>query len=497
MGKTVKNEKGMAIITVLITFLTIFILLAAITMLAVNNQATTKKSNDYSKAYYVAESALNIRTTLINQMFQNLAIANQTSNLLFSTLEYDYSTLPIVLSFPETSENDSAVVTLTKVTAENSLYPTYVFYKFTSKGTVNGVSRSLSKEVGFGYIKGGPGFIIGKAILTQRSMVFSNGLVVGPVASNVLDGTTISIKSLQAKISEVLIPTGRTTAVLDPTKVTKITEVPKNFLFPIIEPPLIPTTQPIVIAPPTYVNDSATINVSSFSYLENLTMAGGQTLIIDLGSKGTSLSKKILKVKNINASGNIRVIGTGRLLLVFEYGPGTLTLGSKFTVCGNVVGRCPDIGEESDFTKFLFYLKTPNVTAGDIANYRTLEFGNLQWFHGSILGQYVNVSVKSSNFRGHIVTSGNTVDFAANATINQTLFYAPFAKVTIGSNSHLLGSIVANTFEMSSPDTIVKYIEVNRENFPFTISFPEGYDLVSGYDLPGNAIVIEGNVTEG
>jgi hypothetical protein len=231
--------------------------------------------------------------------------------------------------------------------------------------------------------------------------------------------------------------------------------------------------------------------VFGYSYLENLTMADGQTVVVNLGSRGTAMTKKMLVVKNINASGKIRVIGTGRLLMVFEYGNGTMNLGPKFSVCGNVLGAC--LSTTPDYTKFLFYLRTPHIAVTDVANYPTLGFSNLQLFYGSILAQYVNIDVKSANFKGHIVTAGKFVNFSANAIINGALFYAPFATLTIDSNAELRGSLVGNYFIISNPHTVVQYIEVNKESFPFSIDFPV---TEQSNNVPGSAETIEGAVTE-
>ena len=159
----------------------------------------------------------------------------------------------------------------------------------------------------------------------------------------------------------VYVPSGKTGNVINPTKVgNRITEVANPYLFPTIKYPSIPTTTPITISPYTFTNNKASINVYEYSYLENLTSADGQILTVNLGTRGTANSRKILRVKNINMSGGLRVLGTGRLLLIYDYGSGTMALGPKFNVCGNVVGSCLD--ENPDYTKFLFYLKTSNVT---------------------------------------------------------------------------------------------------------------------------------------
>jgi len=493
MNKILRNQQGAAILTVLLTFLTLFILLSAIVIMSVINSETTITTSNYSKAYYITESTLNKRIAEVDSLFHTLAESNPTESNMFALLEEEFANMPSEVTFESTSDNDYA--TLSFVASDGSEdYPDYLFYKVIVTGTVNGVSRTLTKEIGFSYSMGGPGYVIGKAVLTQRGMTIGNqnSTIKGPIASNVLDNTTIDIKSTQSYVDMAFVPAGRTSAVKNPSRIgNRITEVASPFIFPVINYPTIPSTTPVTVTIPAFVNSKATVSVTGYSYMENMNVAQGQTLVINLGSRGTASTRKMLRVKNINVSGNIRVIGTGRLLLVFEYGKGTLTMGSKFNVCGEVVGSC--VAADPDYTKFLFYLKTPFVTKGDLGNYPKLVFSNLQLFYGSVLAEQVDIEVKSSNFKGHIVSGGNTVNFSANAEIKRALFYAPFATITIDSNAVLSGSLVGNYFSVANPQTVVTYLEVDKESFPFSIDFPttQAADYV-----PGRTDIITGPLLE-
>jgi hypothetical protein len=493
MKTRLKEKKGIALLTVLLTFLSLFILLSAIVYMSIQNTDNTKLTNDYSKAYYIAESSLNKRLAEVNSLFTTLADSNPNPADLFTLLENEIALLPTELSFDQTSDNDSAVLSFIASDGSED-YPDYMFYIITASGTVNGITRTLSKEVGFSYSQGGPGLAIGKAILTQRGMIIGsqNSQVIGSIASNLLDDTTIDLKSTQPEIPMAFVPLGKTKYVKTPSRIgNRITEVEMPFIFPLINYPVIPTASPTMVPSYTFVNSKATINVFGYSYLENMVVAQGQTLVINLGSRGTASTRKMLRVRNIYVSGNIRVIGTGRLLLVFEYGKGTLSLGSKFNVCGDVLGSCQ--AADPDYTKFLFYLKTPYVTKGDFGNYPKLSFSNLQLFYGSLLAEYVDIDVKSSNFKGHIVSSGNEVDFSANAYIKRALFYVPFATLRIDSNAVLSGSLISDYFEIANPQTMVTYLEVDKETFPFSIDFPT--TTTTDYE-PGSTDIIEGPLVE-
>ena len=487
------NRKGVALMTVMIAFLTLFILLGMIVMMTLSNQNTSMKTNDYTKAYYIAESGLNIRIQAIKDEFQALASKNIGADDLFIQLEQKVSAMSSTITFSETTDDDHASLSFTAID-NNELFPNHLFYKVISKGTVNGISQTIRKELGFNYVAGGPGLAIGKAVLTQRNISIGEqkSVVIGPIGSNLLDNSTIQFNEVtQANIPMTFVPTGKTSSIITADKIgNRVTEVDNRFVFPTIVYPTIPSTTPKTVPAYTFTNNQATINVFEYSFLENMNVADGQTLIINLGTRGTASSRKMLVVRNMNVSGNIRVIGTGRLLLVFDYSRGTLNLGPKFNACGNVMGSC--LTENPDFTKFLFYLRTPGVTQNDFASYRNLDFSNLQLFYGSILGEFVNIEVKSGNFKGHIVTSGKSINFSSNSVIQQVLFYAPFADITIDSNAVLSGSLVGNNFIIRNPQTRVTYIEVKKETFPFTIDFP--VTEKSGVNLPTIAEVIEGSI---
>ena len=122
------NRKGIALITVMIAFLTLFILLGMIAMMTLSNQSTSIKTNDYTKAYYIAESGLNIRVQAIKDEFQALADKNIGPDDLFTQLEQKVSAMPSVMTFSETTDDDQASLSFEAIDG-NELYPSHIFYR--------------------------------------------------------------------------------------------------------------------------------------------------------------------------------------------------------------------------------------------------------------------------------------------------------------------------------------------------------------------------------
>ena len=125
------NRKGVALMTVMIAFLTLFILLGMIVMMTLSNQNTSMKTNDYTKAYYIAESGLNIRIQAIKDEFQALASKNIGADDLFIQLEQKVSAMSSTITFSETTDDDHASLSFTAI-ENNELFPNHLFYKVIS-----------------------------------------------------------------------------------------------------------------------------------------------------------------------------------------------------------------------------------------------------------------------------------------------------------------------------------------------------------------------------
>jgi Tfp pilus assembly protein PilX len=67
----IRNEKGMALITVLMVFLVLVILLGATMFAAVTNQRNAIFANEHSEAYYVAESGINLRVAQMSDFLND------------------------------------------------------------------------------------------------------------------------------------------------------------------------------------------------------------------------------------------------------------------------------------------------------------------------------------------------------------------------------------------------------------------------------------------
>ena len=186
---------------------------------------------------------------------------------LFTQLEQKVSAMPSVMTFSETTDDDQASLSFEAIDG-NELYPSHIFYRVTSIGTVNGTSQTIRKELGFKYIAGGPGLVIGKAILTQRNISIGeqSSVVKGPIGSNLLDESTINFNGkTQSDIPMAYVPTGKTSSIITADKIgNRVTEVSTAYVFPTIIYPTIPTTTPKTVPAYTFTNNQATINVFEY-----------------------------------------------------------------------------------------------------------------------------------------------------------------------------------------------------------------------------------------
>ena len=128
MNKILKQKTGIALLTVLLTFLSLFILLSAIVYMSIQNTDNTKLTNNYSKAYYIAESSLNKRLAEVNSVFITLANSNPNPADLYTLLENQISLLPSEITFDQTEDTDSALLSFIASDWTED-YPDYMFYK--------------------------------------------------------------------------------------------------------------------------------------------------------------------------------------------------------------------------------------------------------------------------------------------------------------------------------------------------------------------------------
>lgn len=465
------NNRGVALVTVLMVMLVLSILSTGVIVIAVANFDQTSTTVEHSQAYYVAEAGVNYQV----KRFENLTAQMVAAN---------YDTSDIIDAVDDMIDNDADYEQTFSTTGGmpgsfNSTISRNGNYMYiSSTGTVGGVSRTLTKRLRM------PGLIIDKAILTEGYLginatdVFLGASgTYGPVQTLSAEEDSVSIDKL-GHVSEVYIPTPEppltfVDVIENCTMVGTLADMTCQtgaYQYKVYYDDSVDTLPPIVL--PTVPNTTLKLQPYTFSGKSPLVSSTGNILIntttaigstydlagantpntafyvpsfrvestvasfaIDVGNKDIELV-----VDSFYLSGEFKVIGTGTLTVFVDYDD--LVLNCKNKVCG-VKG---DTATPTVADKFIL------VVRGDPTDEIDFTAGqNQSSFYLSVI---TNVSMDitlygNGHFYGFIATTSSAVKL--NGTGNSDpksslLLYAPNATVTVDGSINMDGALIANSY---------------------------------------------------
>ena len=470
--KTRLNNRGMALLTVLMVMLVLSILSTGVIVIAVANFDQTSTTVEHSQAYYVAEAGVNYQVS----RFETL-----TSTMVND----DYDTTEIIAAINAMIGTDSGLAQKTFVSTggmPGSFTSTITkqgnYMHITSIGTVGEVSRRLTKRIRM------PGLIIDKAILTQGFLginatdVFLGASgTYGPVQTLSAEEDSVSIDKL-GKVSEVYIPTPEppltfVDVIENCTMIGTLEDMTcqtGSYQYKVFYDDSVDTLPPIVL--PTVPNTTLKLQTYTFSGKSPLVSSTGNILIssttaigatydlagantpdtkfyvpsfrvestvadfaIDVGNKDIELV-----VDSFYLSGEFKVIGTGSLTVFVDYDD--LILNCKNKVCG-VKG---DTATPTVADKFIL------VVRGDPTDEIDFTAGqNQSSFYLSVI---TNVSMDitlygNGHFYGFIATTSEAVKLNGTGNADpksSLLLYAPNATVTVDGSINMDGALIAESY---------------------------------------------------
>ena len=297
---------------------------------------------------------------------------------------------------------------------------------------------------------------IDMAVFAEEGINFTGGTIIGDIGTNSLSPGSIQFDWGAKQIGSILLTDQhqKDTVLNFPTyythkqeRLNAVTQIPpKKYPLPPFPsfPKGLPSRGSIVLSGATNVT------LSENGAYEEIKIKNDRTLTYDVGTKN-----KILKVKQLNIeSGQIRVVGTGNLILYIEE-MFTLNNGSRI------------IGEREDQVMIYYdYKGTGNLVLGnDIEIHGTLYVGTED---ETIVGSGGEVTIKgSSKIKGGFISGGEKVDIIGDSDATP-LIYAPYATIELTGSSKVKGSIVGKQINLPE-DPKIEYTGA-------PISFP---------DLPG------------
>lgn len=475
MLKKTLNNKGVALVTVVLFFLVLVTLLAGVMFSSISNQGNAKLSKDHSSAYYVAESGLNIsmerlRRFLIEGNYAEIPVGKydeKITNLetfLTTNLHNSVGTLN------GTSQVGNYLIRVEKSLSDPELYI------FTSTGTVDGVSRTLAVE-----------FKITKVMEElMKAVLAKNGINNADGGGGVIDGEVASlmetagsvIKLSGCAIDAVTIPTGTPATIPNCT-------------------PAI-TVKPLGLPKPVF--DSTAINTALLQYNDNpanlidVVNNGSNVFTFPLLS-GTQTGYKIDRLPNSNITfdlglgavnrifelyvndvdfadnlvGSINVTGNGKLIVIVDIDSNDTKKVTGVDGYYNWGWNVNNIPLLSDLSKFQLVVKRGTGFAANVDP--TFTMPNNTIFVGSLLGNNINLFFGNIEFKGFIATLGKSITFKSVGDIAGPMWiYAPNAHVSVESGASINGAVMANSVSLTSNSSIV--YESYTGTIPFNITLP-------------------------
>lgn len=477
-----RDERGIAMIAVIMTLLILSLLSTAVLSMATSNAKNSLVEREYQSAYYIAEAGM---TILMDKVKTDMDIIwNATSNDTdyFNGLESIYSSEQDLHTMFESQygHQPNAKVKLIKV-AESIPDKTRT-YMLVSRGITESVTRTVVKYITIQWF---PKIDLGDlmSVFALGNMTIKQGRVEGPIGTNGIltvprdEGAWPQIDDYYVDVTKIPNSIYHTSGIngvdsADPgntywidtlcgTKhdLTEEKEYPLP-IFPIFPDQALATTKPNQI----YTTESSS-NIceltDSLTYISRISVTANGSMTIKYNGD-CSLLIDDFYIPN----GNVYLNGTGTLTLYVR----------NETSFANTQINPPVSGmtEIEAANRLTIYLKG---RINNTAPIKTLTVDDNTKLYGSFYAEDANVIIDGSGKHiGNIVTGGTSVETEGSTSTTNQLIYAPLANVKMSGSNTVYGPIVAKEFIL---DGSGKVMPGPGDLLPNPYFPEEGSDLIS------------------
>lgn len=486
------NNKGIALVTVVLFFLVLVILLGGVMFSSVSNQKNAMLSKDHTAAYYSAESGMNIAIEKLVSYLESNGYSNITNGYTTKMLLLHDFILSLNTYSSNGLDDQTGILTGISPTGTYTISTDGSDYLYTiqSTGQVNDTYRTLVTT-----LKIDPILIEqAKAILTKGTIDVKNSTIIGPIASLFdLPGSYIDIScngSTNTVINEFFVPVGTdidsvSFGSCDAPKFVDAKPVPEDVVFKDVKLPDYfnsSTLKTVSLVGDTYTLNLSEKGVNGF-YIPSLPTTNVKFNLVG-GSQTTEFDLYVgsVNISSFSNVGDIEVLGLGKLRLMVEIDPVFKNQGNRvveeeanFNWNGYVnVSSLSDAKAQLD--KFQLIIKSSPVLY-DISDelftiVPTFSISNSGKFVGSIIMDRINVDIGNVEFKGFIATQGDLVKITSTSDITGPMWiYAPNANFIAQTPILIEGSIISSTATFSAGGTL-KYEQYTGE-IPSLIDIPE------------------------
>ena len=496
-SKLLQNEKGMALVMVLLIVTVLSILGVGLLGLSLNNVKLTDVDRKYESAYYIAEAGLSLAVAELKKDIKESQ--NTTSDeAFFRDLETTSLILNATKSGPYTFENqfspaygeepNAKIAVISKTEnkiVEDKVVKISKVFKIASVGWIGNEKRTVTESITIkGPLFAGSGANPGETdpggsnpdegendpggispsvpVLPGNAAVFTNAKITlvggasiqGDAGTNYNGSSSVELNGGASIAGAVYVLKGyEKNAVNVPHYMTPPVVIPMQSRLEIVLPSF-PDFPVLAMAPNAQVQrDGQTYNVIQDGNLRvddwraadytlqlkentafnNITLNSNYTLNIDTGDSDKIIVVNHLDVKN----GHIQIVGSGKLTM---YVMDDITIGAGSTINGNT----------KNVSKLSLYLKGSSPS-------KTMRLNGDQKIYGSLYAQNANISINGGGgFQGHIFTGGSEVKMNGGARAYSTLIFAPRAAFDMSGGAQIRGAVVANEFSGSGGAIVLK-----------------------------------------
>ena len=435
--KSLNNEKGVALIVVLLVLVVISILGVSLIGFAATNLKMSSGDRDTQSAYYIAESGVTYRMNMIEPKLKEAYGQALTGSDFFNRVNnaMEVGTVKEYKDFDQTSGGQPVATTIIEQIPSSTPISYSYDYKVTSIGKINNRTRKVVKVFHVTWKPRTSVTIPADTVLfVKDSLILKNVPVDGSV------GTSGTMSEVTLNGSKAIVSGNIYTNVSTPLNIPE---------FPVFT---IKTTNNY-----SMTTTEQTLSMNSDMAFNSLTVNSGQTLTIDVGTYNKNL---VLNNLNVYGNGKIKVIGTGKLSFYVK----NITMGS-----GSIIGTQGNIlGTDTSIEKIYVFLE------GAAANISGKIYGSMYAKNSDI----VIDPAKGIGVLGHIITGGFNISYLSNDNTVPKMIFAPNASVSI--NTSFSGSIIARTLTSSGNDDnfIFKFVQINYDNSPLFVDNGSGLSPV-------------------
>lgn len=455
--RRINNEKGVALVAVLMVLVVLSILGVSLLGLAATNMKQSSIDRDYQATYYIAEAGSTYMMDQISQNVTEVYPQSASGQSFFAQVEQTFpmQTPTIYHSFEETFNNKpEAKIRVEKVssTPKNAEIETRT-YKLISEGIIGGHSRTVERLFYVNWKPQNSGGSIPDDILNNLA-VFSKTTIHltegAKIDGNV--GTTLSAPNAITLNGGAKIVGNKNYSLNHTLTMPPFPSFPVNLPYPSnnkIEKDQWNHYDVVLdgnVRIDNWMANGYTLKLTEDMAINEIKITENNVLNIDVGNSDRRIVVKNLTIPN----GHIKLNGTGKLTI---YVTGNIVMDSGSTINNN-----------GDIKKLELYLKG----SGKPSSPKSVTLTGSQKIFGSLYAEDATISFgNGSGFEGHIITGGNKFTISGGVYVHSRLIYAPNANVSLIGGGSVKGSIIANSY-YGDGGTLVTY-EKNSD-LPF---FPE------------------------